>query len=90
MLRKNIRSNTEFDIPVVSKYLVGIGLIGIDSSKLDKSARINKLLLIEEWWGKEGFYRLSLMLKLSVIIIKLSIFTSVSLRYFKAEWKVSE
>ena len=89
-LQRNIRSNTKSDIPSISKYIVGIGLVGINKSRLNDSAIINRSLLIEEWWGKEGFHRLSLMLKSFVIIIKFSILISVSLRYFKVEWKASE
>ena len=90
LLWRNIRSITESDSPDVSEYLVGIGLVGAKRSKLNKSTRIKRSSLIEEWWVKEGSYRLSLMLKLPVIMIKLLIFISVSLRYFKAEWKASE
>jgi len=80
-----MRLMTEFDSPTVSEYLVGTELVGIDKSKLNKSAIINKSSLIDKWWGKEGFQDWSLILKSSVIISKLLIFTSVSLRYFKAE-----
>jgi len=76
---------TEFDLPTVLEYLVGAGLVDINKSKLNKSAIINKSLLIDRWWEKEGSQDRSLILKLPVIISKLLIFTSVSLRYFKAE-----
>ena len=78
LLWRNIRSNTKSDTPSISEYLVGIGLVETDKSKLNKSAIINRSSLIVEWWEKEGSYRLSLMLKSPVIIIKLSILTSVS------------
>ena len=45
---------TEFDSPTVSEYLVEAGLVGINKSKLNKSAIINKSSLIDRWWGKEG------------------------------------
>jgi len=80
-----MRSMTEFDLPAVSEYLVGAGLVDINKSKLNKSTIINKSSLIDRWWGKEGSQDRSLILKLPVIISKLLIFTSVSLRYFKAE-----
>ena len=76
---------TKFNLPTVSEYLVGVGLVDINKSKLNKSAITNKSLLINRWWGKEGFQDWSLILKLPVIISKLLIFTLVFLRYFKAE-----
>ena len=53
-LHKNIRSMTKLDSPTVSEYLVETWLVGIDKSKLKESAIIIRLLLIEEWWGKDG------------------------------------
>jgi len=81
---------TEFDLPTVSEYLVGTWLVRIDKSKLKESAIIMRLLLIEEWWGKEGFQILSQILKLPVMIRRFGMFASESLRYFKAEWAESE
>ena len=89
-LYRNIRSMIEFDSPTVSEYLVGIGLVGSNKSKLNESAIIKRSSLIDKWWGKKGSYDWSLILKSLVIISKLLIFTSVSLRYFKAEWEESE
>jgi len=43
-----MRSMTEFASPTVSKYLVGQGLVGVDSARLNKSAIISKLSLMEE------------------------------------------
>ena len=80
----------EFDSPVVSEYLVGHGLVGLDRVRSKESAIINKLSLIEEWKGNEEFHNLSLMLKSLVIRMTLSILTSVFLRYFKAECDESE
>ena len=85
-----MRSMTEFDSPVVSEYLVGHGLVGLERVRLKESAIINKLSLIEEWKGKEGSHNLSLILKSLVIRMTLSMLTSVSLRYFKAECNESE
>jgi len=45
---------TKFNLPTVSEYLVEVGLVDINKSKLNKSAIINKSLLIDRWWGKEG------------------------------------
>ena len=47
-LWRNIRSNTESDTISMSEYIVGIGLIGTNSSKLNKSTRINRSSLIKE------------------------------------------
>ena len=85
-----MRSITEFASPVVSEYLVGQGLMGVDRARLNESAIIIKLSLIEEWNGKDESYKLSLILKLPVIRRTLSMLTSVFLRYFKAEWEESE
>jgi len=84
-LQRNIRSMTELDSSIVSEYLVGIGLVGVDSSRSNKSAIISKSSLIDEWYRKEESQRQSLMLKSPVIMSKLFIFTSVSFRYFKSE-----
>jgi len=81
---------TEFASPAVLEYLVGYGLVGVDSARLNESAIMIRLSLIEEWWGKDRSYKLSLILKSPVIRRTLSMLTSVSLRYFKAECKESE
>jgi len=85
-----MRLMTEFDSPVMSEYLVGHGLVGLERVRSKESAIINKLSLIEEWKEKEGSHNLSLILKSLVIRITLSMLTSVSLRYFKAECNESE
>jgi len=81
---------TEFASPAVLEYLVGQELIGVNRERLNKSAIIIRLLLIEEWKGKDKSHKLSLILKSPIIRRTLSMLTSVSLRYFKAEWKESE
>jgi len=81
---------TELASPAVSENLVGEGLVSIDNVKLNKSAMIIRLSLIEEWWGKEESYKLFLMLKSSVITSMLLMLTSIFLRYFKAIWDESE
>jgi len=88
--QKNIRSMVELAFPVVLEYLVGQELVGNERAKLNESAIIRRLSLIDEWWGKEGFYKLSLILKSSVMTRTLSMLTSISLRYFKAEWDESQ
>ena len=85
-----MRSMTELDSPAMSEYLVGQGLVGVDRVRSKESAMIIKLSLIEEWKGKDGSHKLSLMLKLPVMKTMLSILTSVSLRYFKAVCDESE
>jgi len=76
---------TKFELFALLKYLVRTWLVGINRFKLNESAIIRRSSLIDEWWEKEGFHKLSQMLKLPVIIKRFLIFTSVSLRYFKAE-----
>jgi len=81
---------TEFASPAVLEYLVRHGLVGVDSARLNKSSIMIRLLLIEEWWGKDGSHKLFLILKSPVIRRMLSMLTSVSLRYFRAEYEESE
>jgi len=78
-----MRSITELDSPAVSGYLVGQGLVGVDSARLKESAIIIKLSLRKEWNGKDKSYKLSLILKSPVIRTMLLMLTSVSFRYFK-------
>ena len=85
-----MRSIMEFDSPTVSEYLVGQGLVGLERMRLKESAIIIKSLLIDKWKGKDKFHKLSLMLKSPVIRTTLSMFASVSLRYFKAVLEESE
>ena len=89
-LHKNIRSITKLYSLSVSEYLVGTGLIRVNKSKLKESAMIIRSSLIEEWYRNEGSYKLSLILKSPVMMSMLLTLTSVSLRYFKAEWEESE
>jgi len=80
----------KFASPVVSEYLVRQELMGVDRARLNESAIIIKLSLIEEWNRKDESHKLSLILKLPVIRRTLSMLISVSLRYFKVEWEESE
>ena len=81
---------TELDFPAVSENLVGPELVGDNSARSNESAIIINSSLIEEWKGKDRSHKLSLMLKSSVMIRTWFKLTSVSLRYFKAEWEESE
>jgi len=72
----------------MSEYLVGQELVGDERAKLNESAVIRRLLLMDEWWGKEGSHKLSLILKSPVIMRTLSMLTSISLRYFKAKYVI--
>ena len=81
---------TEFDLLFESEYLVGTQLVRKDSSRLNESAIVIRSSLITEWWGKDGSQILSLILKSPVMIKRFEIFTSVSLKYFKVEYKESE
>ena len=74
----------------MSEYLVGQGLVGNERVKLKESVIIKRSSLMDEWWGKEESYKLSLMLKSPVMTRTLSMLTSISLRYFKAKWDKSE
>ena len=87
---RNIKSITELDSPAVSENLVGPGLVGDDNVRSNKSAIIIRSSLMEEWNWKEGSHKLSRMLKSPVMIRTLLMLTSVSFRYFKAEWDESE
>ena len=80
----------ELASPIVSEYLVGQGLVGDERAKLKESTIIRRLLLMDAWWGKEGSHKLSLILKSPVMTRTSSILTSISLRYFKAEWNESK
>ena len=75
---------------MLSEYLVGKGLIGLDNSILKELAILKRVSLWGEWCGKFRFQKLSWILKLLVRMRILSILTSVSLRYFKANWDESE
>jgi len=80
----------ELASPAISEYLVGQGLVGVDSARLKESTIIIKSSLREEWNGKDESHKLFLMLKLPVIRMMLSMLTSVSFRYFKAVCNESE
>jgi len=80
----------EFESLSLLEYLVETWLIGHERFKLKESAMIIRLSLIEEWWEKEGSYKLSWMLKSPLITKRLWMFTSVFLRYFTAVYKESE
>jgi len=80
----------ELASPTMLEYLVGQGLVDDKRAKLNKSAMIKRSSLMDEWWGKEGSYKLFLILKSPVITRTLSMLTSISLRYFKVEWDESE
>ena len=81
---RNMRLITELDSPAVSEYLVGQGLVRVNSARLKESTIIIKSSLIEEWNGKDKSHKLSLMLKSPVIRTMLLMLASVSFRYFKA------
>ena len=88
--QKNMRSMTEFVSLGLSVYLVGTWLVEDNKNKWNESVIIIKLLLIDKWCGKDESHKLSLILKSSTIIRRFQIFTSVSFRYFKAEWEALE
>ena len=73
-----------------SEYLVETQLVGNDSWRLKESTIIRRSSLKDEWWEKDKFQILSLILKSPVMIKRFEILTSTSLRYFKAVWDESE
>jgi len=75
---------------MLSGYLVGNSSIGLDSSILKESTISKRVSLWEEWCGKFESQKLSQILQSPVRMRTLSILTSVSLRYFKADWDKSE
>ena len=89
LYQRNIRLMTEFESFALLEYLVGTWLMEINKFKLKESAIIRRSSLMDEWWEKEGSYKLSQMLKL-LVIIRFQMFTLVFLRYFKAECEKSE
>ena len=90
LLWRNIRLITELAPLLVLEYLVGVRLVSINKSKLNKLAIIIRSLLIDKWQGKDRSHKLSLILKSPVMIKRLLMLTSVFLRYFNAEWEESE
>jgi len=78
-----MKSGTEFEFWGLSKYQVGTGLIGIDSSRWRLLATSQSIFVCIEWWGYEVFQLLFLMLKFSIIIRTLFKFTLVFFIYFK-------
>ena len=85
-----MRLITKFEFYWLLEYLVGICSVGLDSSKWKESAISKRTELCWEWWGKLESQILSLMLKFSVMMSTLLMLTSVSLKYFKADWDESE
>ena len=75
---------------LLSEYLVEKNSVGLERTNWNESAMSNRESLYEEWWGKYGSQKLSLMLKSPIMMRTLLILTSVFLRYFKANWNESE
>ena len=87
---RKTRSRTKFKSQALSANLVGEKTTGLESSIWKELAISRSVSLWEKWCGKLGSHKLSLMLKLPVIMKMLNKLTSVSLRYFKADWEESE
>jgi len=87
---RNIRSMTKFESLMLSAYLVGTWLVGNNSDKWKESVIIIKSSLMDEWCKKDRSHRLSLILISPTMIRRFWIFTSVSFRYFKTKWEISE
>jgi len=75
---------------LLSEYLVGKNSVDLERTNWNESAMSNRKSLYEEWWGKYGSQKLSLILKSSIMMRTLLILTSVFLRYFKADWNESK
>ena len=67
-----MRSIIEFASLAISEYLVGQGLVGVDRTRLNESAMIIKLSLIDEWNRKDESHKLSLILKSPIMMRTLS------------------
>ena len=88
--QRNTRSKMEFESWSLLENLVKRFSVGLEISSENESAISKRVSLWLEWKGKYKSHRLSLILKSPVIMIILWILTSVSLRYFKADWDESE
>ena len=77
-----MRSKTEFESQALLVNLVGKNLTGLDNLIWKELAISKRVSLWEEWCGKLGSHKLSLILKSLVIMKMLDKLTSVSLRYF--------
>ena len=84
--QRKTKSRTEFESWWLSEYLVEKYSVDLESSRWKESAISNKMSLKEDWKEKLESQRWSLILKLPVIRRMLSKLTSVSLKYFKADW----
>ena len=87
---RKIRFKTEFESWSLSEYLVGKNSVGFEISNWKESAILKRVILWAKWYRKLESQKLSLILKSLVMIRTLLILTSVSLRYFKANWDKSE
>ena len=87
---RNIKLRIKFKSWLLSEYLVGTWLMGLDRPKLKNSAMSNNKLLWEEWCGYTESYKLSLILKSPVITKIFWISTSTFLKYFKTAWNESK
>ena len=88
--QRKTRSKAEFEFWSLSKNLVEKFSVSLEMARENKSAISKRMSLWTEWKGKFKSHRLSLMLKLPVIMMILWILVSVSLRYFKADWDESK
>ena len=88
--QRKTRFKTEFESWLLSEYLVGKNSVGLEIFNWKESAILKRVSLWREWYWKLGSQRQSLMLKLPIIMRTLLRSTSVSLRYFKADWDKSE
>jgi len=88
--QRKTRFKTELESQSLSEYLVRKNSVGWDNSSWKESAILKRVSLWIKWYRKFKSYKLSLILKSPIIMRTLLILTSVSLRYFKANWDKSE
>ena len=85
-----MRLITKFESWSLSEYLIETCWTECESLRLNKLAMSNKILLWIEWNRYDKSQSLSLILKSLAMTRTLWRLALVSLRYFKAEWGLSE
>ena len=83
---RNTKSRTELVLLLLLENLVRTFSIGLEMSEENESAMSKSELLWHKWNRKLESQILSLMLKLSIMMMTLGMLTSVSFRYFEVNW----
>ena len=87
---KNIKSMTKLELLWLSASLVEIWTVGLEIYNWKELVMSISVSLWIEWYRNKGSYKLSLILKSSVMMKTLLMLILVSLRYFKANCDESE